>query len=155
AAMPLYDGERLSRRGIVVVTVAYRVGAFGFLAHPELSRESKYHASGNYGLMDQIAALEWVRRNITAFGGDPNRVTVAGQSAGAMSVSALMASPRARGLFQRAIGQSGGFFEPPQIAPGFVLKTAEKDGEAFAASLGAPTLAALRALPAEKILEGR
>jgi para-nitrobenzyl esterase len=155
AAMPLYWGDRLAKRGIVVVTVAYRVGPLGFLAHPELTRESPNHTSGNYGLMDQIAALEWVKRNIAAFGGDPTRVTIAGQSAGAMSVSILMASPRAKGLFHRAIGQSGGFFEPVQIAPSYLLANAERDGEAFAKSLGAPSLAALRKLPAATVLKGR
>ena len=154
ASMPLYWGDRLAKRGIVVVTVAYRVGALGFLAHPELTRESPNHSSGNYGLMDQIAALEWVKRNIASFGGDPNRVTIAGQSAGAMSVSILMASPRAKGLFHRAIGQSGGFFEPVQLAPSYLLANAERDGEAFAKSLGAPSLAALRKLPAAHILKG-
>ena len=141
ASMPLYWGDRLAKRGIVVVTVAYRVGPLGFLAHPELRRESPHHTSGNYGLMDQIAALEWVQRNIAAFGGDPTRVTVAGQSAGAMSVSILMASPRAQGLFHRAIGQSGGFFEPVQIAPSYLLANAERDGETYAASLGVNSIA--------------
>lgn len=151
-AMPLYAGDALARKGVVVVSVAYRLGVFGFLAHPELSAESPLHASGNYGLMDQIAALRWVRRNIAAFGGDPDRVTIAGQSAGAMSVSILMASPAARGLFQRAIGQSGGFFEPVQIAPAYLLANAERDGQAYARSLGAGSIAALRRLPAEALL---
>lgn len=111
-SIPLYDGAALARRGAIVVTVAYRLGVLGFLAHPELTAESGTGGSGNYGLMDQVAALEWVQDNIAAFGGDPDRVTVAGQSAGATSVSILMASPRAKGLFQRAIGQSGGLFEP-------------------------------------------
>lgn len=155
ASMPLYWGDRLAKRGIVVVTVAYRVGALGFLAHPELTRESPHHTSGNYGLMDQIAALEWVRRNIAAFGGDPQRVTIAGQSAGAMSVSILMASPRAKDLFHRAIGQSGGFFEPVQIAPSYLLANAERDGEAFAKSLNATSLAALRKRPAADLLNGK
>jgi para-nitrobenzyl esterase len=155
ASMPLYWGDNLARRGIVVVTVAYRIGAFGFLAHPELTRESVHHASGNYGLMDQIAVLRWVQRNIAALGGDPARITIAGQSAGSMSVSILMASPQAKGLFARAIGESGGFFEPVQLAPGFLLANAEHDGEAFARSLGAGSLAALRQLPADKILAGQ
>lgn len=155
ASMPLYWGDRLAKRGIVVVTVAYRVGPLGFLAHPELTRESEHHTSGNYGLMDQIAALEWVQRNIAAFGGDPHRVTIAGQSAGAMSVSILMASPRARGLFHRAIGQSGGFFEPVQIAPSYLLANAEREGEAFAASLNTTSLAALRKRPAVDLLNGK
>lgn len=152
AAMPLYAGDRLARRGAVVVTVSYRLGPFGFLAHPGLTAESPHGASGNYGLMDQIAALKWVQRNIAAFGGDPARVTIAGQSAGAMSVSILMASPRAKGLFQRAIGQSGGFFEPVQLAPNYLLANAEKDGEAWATSLGASSVAELRRLPAEAFL---
>ncbi|MCE9521289.1 MAG: carboxylesterase family protein [Alphaproteobacteria bacterium] len=155
AAMPLYWGDRLARKGIVVVTIAYRVGAFGFLAHPELTREPVQHASGNYGLMDQIAALKWVRANIAAFGGDDRRVTIAGQSAGAMSVSILMASPLAKGLFARAIGQSGGFFEPVQLAPGFLLANAERDGVVFAASVGASSLAALRQVPAAALLKGK
>lgn len=155
ASMPLYWGDALAKRGVVVVTIAYRVGAFGFLAHPELSRESAHHSSGNFALLDQIAALRWVQKNIAAFGGDPARVTIAGQSAGSMAVSILMASPQARGLFARAIGQSGGFFEPVQIAPGYLLANAERNGEAFATSLGARSLAELRALSAEKILDGK
>jgi para-nitrobenzyl esterase len=154
ASMPLYWGDQLARKGIIVVTVAYRLGALGFLAHPELTRESARHGSGNYGLMDQIAALQWVQRNIAAFGGDPARVTVAGQSAGAMSVSMLMASPRARGLFQGAIGESGGVFEPVQLAPGYLLAHAERDGEAYAKSLGVSSVAELRKLSAERLLEG-
>ena len=155
ASMPLYWGDRLARKGIIVVTIAYRVGPFGFLAHPGLTRESPHATSGNYGLLDQIAALKWVKRNIAAFGGDPERVTIAGQSAGAMSVSILMASPLAKGLFSGAIGESGGFFEPVQIAPGYLRANAEHEGEAYAQSLGATSLAALRALPAEKVLEGK
>ena len=154
ASMPLYWGDRLARKGIVVVTIAYRVGPFGFLAHPELTAESPHHSSGNYGLMDQIAALQWVRRNIGGFGGDPGKVTIAGQSAGAACVSILMASPLARGLFQRAIGESGGLFKPMALAPGYLLANAERDGVAFAASRGAKSLAALRALSATAVLSG-
>jgi para-nitrobenzyl esterase len=154
AAMPLYWGDTLARRGAVVVTVAYRLGPLGFLAHPELTAESTDGSSGNYGVADQIAALEWVRRNIAAFGGDPGNVTIAGQSAGAMSVSILVASPKAKGLFQRAIGQSGGLFEPIQLAPHYLLANAERDGVAYAASVGAATLAELRALAAEALLGG-
>jgi len=155
ASMPLYWGDRLAAKGVIVVTVAYRLGPFGFLAHPELTLESPDRTSGNYGLMDQIAALKWVKRNIGAFGGDPDQVTIAGQSAGAMSVSLLMASPLAKGLFQRAIGQSGGVFEPFQLAPGWLLANAEKEGLAYAASLGARSLAELRALPAATLLTGK
>lgn len=154
AVMPVYWGDRLARKGVVVVSLAYRLGPLGFLAHPELSAEGG-GASGNYGLMDQIAALGWVQRNIAAFGGDPGSVTIAGQSAGAMSVSLLMASPRAKGLFQRAIGQSGGVFEPLQLAPAYQLAQAEKDGVAYAVSVGARSLADLRTLPAEKLLTGQ
>jgi para-nitrobenzyl esterase len=153
-ALPLYWGDRLAKRGLVVISLNYRLGPLGFLAHPELSREGG-GSSSNYGLMDQIAALEWVRRNVAAFGGDPHNVTIAGQSAGAMSVSLLMASPRAKGLFQRAIGQSGGVFEPLQLAPGYRLAQAEKDGVAYAASVGAGSLKALRALPVAALLEGQ
>ena len=153
-SIPLYDGAALARRGAVVITVAYRLGALGFLAHPALSAESPDHASGNYGLMDQVAALEWVRANAAAFGGDPDRVTIAGQSAGATSVSILMASPRAKGLFQRAIGQSGGLFEPTALAPQYQLAKAEADGAAFMARLGATTLEQMRRLPAERLLAG-
>lgn len=152
--MPLYRGKAFARRGVLLVTVAYRLGPFGFLAHPELTRESARGSSGNYGLMDQIAALRWVRDNIAAFGGDPRRVTVAGQSAGAMSVSALMSSPQARGLFQRAIAESGGIFEPVELAPRFVLHNAERDGERYLAGLGAASIAAARRLPAEALLAG-
>jgi para-nitrobenzyl esterase len=153
ASMPLYWGDRLAARGIIVVTVAYRVGAFGWLAHPELTAESGHHTSGNYGLEDQVAALQWVKRNISAFGGDASKVTIAGQSAGAASTSLLMASPLAKGLFRGVIGESGGVFDPLQLAPGYQLANAEHDGVAFAKSLGAPNIAALRALPADAVLK--
>jgi para-nitrobenzyl esterase len=155
ASMPLYWGDRLAKEGAVVVTVGYRVGPLGFLAHPELTAESPHRSSGNYGLEDQIAALRWVRRNIAAFGGDPGRVTIAGQSAGAISVSILMASPLARGLFHRAIGQSGGLFEPLQLAPSYQLSNAEREGVAYATSVGARSLAELRRLPATALLQGK
>jgi para-nitrobenzyl esterase len=154
AAMPLYWGDRLARKGVIVVTIAYRLGPLGFLALPELTRESPHRSSGNYGLMDQIAALEWVQRNIAAFGGDPRCVTIAGQSSGSISVSVLMASPRARGLFQRAIGESGGLFEPLQLAPSYLLGNAERDGEKYVASLGVASLAELRQLPAARLTGG-
>ena len=149
--MPLYWGDRLAQKGVIVVTIAYRLGPLGFLALPELTRESPHHSSGNYGLMDQIAALEWIQRNIAAFGGDPKCVTIAGQSSGSISVSILMASPLAKGLFQRAIGESGGLFEPLQLAPKFLLANAERDGEKYAVSLGAPSLKELRRLPATQL----
>jgi para-nitrobenzyl esterase len=154
ASMPLYWGDRLAHKGVIVVTIAYRLGPLGFLALPELTRESAHQSSGNYGLMDQIAALEWIQRNIAVFGGDPTRVTVAGQSSGAISVSVLMAAPRAKGLFQRAIGESGGLFEPLQLAPNYLLANAEGDGEKYAASLGATSLEQLRRLPAASLLGG-
>ena len=154
ASMPLYWGDKLAERGVVVVTLAYRLGPLGFLAHPELTAQSPHKSSGNYGLLDQIAALEWIQRNIAAFGGDRERVTIAGQSAGAMSVSMLMASPRAKGLFHRAIGQSGGVFEPLQIAPQYLLTNAERDGKEYVSSLHADSIAALRKRPAADLLEG-
>jgi para-nitrobenzyl esterase len=153
-AMPLYWGDLLAKRGVVVVTFNYRVGLLGFLAHPELTAESGRGSSGNYGFLDQIAALKWVQKNIAAFGGDPSRVTIAGQSAGAASVSVLMASPLAKGLFRGAIAQSGGLFEPLQLAPNYQLANAEKDGVAYAVSVGAHSLAELRALPAATLLGG-
>jgi para-nitrobenzyl esterase len=151
SALPLYWGDSLARRGVIVVTLNYRLGALGFLAHPELTAEAG--TSGNYALMDQIAALKWVRSNISAFGGDPGNVTVFGQSAGAMAISMLMASPQAEGLFHRAIAQSGGAFEPVELAPGYLLVNAEQDGVAFAEAVGAASLAELRALPAERLLQ--
>jgi para-nitrobenzyl esterase len=147
ASMPLYWGDRLAQKGAVVVTIAYRLGPLGFLAHPQLTHESPHHSSGNYGLMDQIAALEWIQRNIPAFGGDARNVTIAGQSAGAMAVSMMMSSAPAKGLFQRAIGESGGLFEPIQLAPRYLLANAERDGEKYVASLSATSIQELRRLP--------
>lgn len=147
---PRYDGAAMARQGIVALTVNYRLGVFGFLAHPELSAESPLRASGNYGLMDQAAALRWVQRNIAAFGGDPAQVTIAGESAGSFSVSAQMINPQARGLFTRAIGESGSLLElhaPPPLAQ------AEQQGVAFATAAGAVALVELRALPAAQLLE--
>ena len=154
-SIPAYDGASLAEKGVVLVSVSYRLGVFGFLAHPELSRESR-KGSGNYGLQDQIAALRWVKENIARFGGDPNRVTIFGESAGGISVSMLAASPAAKGLFHRAISESGGNFGPARIAneggtttPS--LKVAEARGQAFLARVGAADIQAARALPAEKI----
>src|SRR5436309_12995339 len=115
-ANPAYDGAALAKKGVVLVTINYRLGPFGYLAHPELTAESSQHASGNYGVLDQVAALQWVQKNIAAFGGDPRRVTIFGESAGSIAVSMLCASPLARGLFEAAISESGGSFGP--VRPG-------------------------------------
>ena len=147
---PRYDGQAMARKGIVALTVNYRLGVFGFLAHPELSKESPHHASGNYGLMDQVAALQWVRRNIEAFGGDPGRVTIAGESAGSISVSALMASPLAKGLFAGAIGESGSLMG---TLPPVALAEAEQAGVRLSGKLEAKSLADLRDIPAKRLLE--
>ena len=144
-----YDGESMAREGIVMVTVNYRLSIFGFFAHPELSKESPFQASGNYGLLDQHAALKWVQQNIAAFGGDPENVTIAGESAGSFSVSAQMASPLSKTLFHAAIGESGSLLGNRAIAS---LAAAEAQGTAFAAAIEAPSLAALRAVPAEALL---
>jgi para-nitrobenzyl esterase len=149
AACAIYDGEEMAKRGIVFVSINYRVGSFGFMAHPELSKEQN-NASGNYGLLDQIAALQWVQKNIAAFGGDPSRVTIAGQSAGSISVNALLASPLAKDLFQGAILQSGGLL-------GSLIPASLKDAEAVGVELQKKTSAAnideLRNKSAEEILK--
>jgi para-nitrobenzyl esterase len=153
ASEPRTDGEWFAKQGIVVVAPNYRLGVFGFLAHPELSAESGGQGSGNYGMLDQARALEWVRDNVAAFGGDPARVTVNGESAGSMSVSALMVSPLTKDLVHQAVGQSGAFFASP--SGGMLekpLAEKEKDGTAFAASVGAASLAELRAKPAADVL---
>jgi para-nitrobenzyl esterase len=146
-----YDGESMAQKGIVVLTVNYRLGVFGFLAHPELTSESLHHASGNYGLLDQNAALLWVQKNIAAFGGDPKRVTIAGESAGSISVCAQMVSPLSKYLIAGAIGESGGMINPT-LAP-VSLADGEKNGLAFAQKVNASSLAALRAIPAAKLLD--
>lgn len=151
---PLYDGAALARRGAVVVSINYRLGIFGYLAHPELSAESPDGVSGNYGLLDQIAALAWVRDNIAAVGGDPANVTVAGESAGALSVLYLLASPGARGLFAKAIAQSAYMISMPALRErrhGHV--PAEVAGEGLAKSLGARNVGALRAMDAEDLAD--
>lgn len=151
---PRYDGAKLARRGVVVVTINYRLGIFGFLAHPDLSAESAHKASGNYGTLDQIAALRWVRENAAAFGGDPGRVTVFGQSAGAHSVYLLMASPLAHGLFQGAIAQSGYLPAMPDLRrPVLGLPGAEAAGAQFAERLGSKRIAGLRAMSAEALFK--
>jgi len=145
-----YDGESMARRGIVTVTVNYRLGIFGFLSHPELTKESPHHASGNYGLLDQSAALQWVQKNIASFGGDPKKVTIAGESAGSFSVSAQMASPLSRNIIAGAIGESGSLLG---LNPTATLKDAEKAGIDFGTSIKASTLADLRAMPADQLLK--
>jgi para-nitrobenzyl esterase len=150
---PVYGGANLARKGVIVVTINYRLDVFGFLAHPELTKESAANASGNYGLLDQIASLKWVQSNIAGFGGDPARVTVFGESAGAFDISLLMASPLAKGLFARAIGESGGAMTPiPGFGPMLLAKN-EANGLKFAAALGVSSIADLRAKPAEEILQ--
>jgi para-nitrobenzyl esterase len=146
---PRYDGESMAQKGIVAITVNYRLGVFGFFSHPELSAESGNRGSGNYGLLDQAAALQWVQKNIAAFGGDPKRVTIAGESAGSISVSAQMASPLAKNNIAGAIGESGsilGALPPVPLAEG------EKNGVEFAKTISASSLAALRSLPADSVL---
>ena len=147
-----YDGARFVQKGVVYVSINYRVGVMGFLAHPELTSESPNKTSGNYALLDQIAALQWVRRNIASFGGDPENITIFGESAGAISVSVLTASPLAKGLFQRAIGNSGaGLGTTVDTLPVRPLPWAEKRGVAFAEAAEARSVSDLRALPAAKI----
>jgi para-nitrobenzyl esterase len=160
-AEPLYSGEHFAQRGVVYVSIGYRIGVFGFMAHPELSAETKQgtfgRASGNWGLLDQIAGLQWVQRNIAAFGGDPRRVTIFGESAGGIAVSMLAASPLAKGLFHGVISQSGGSFGPTRTPsqPGENiphLPDAERAGRALGEKLGAPSIAQMRAVDAKKVM---
>ena len=156
---PVHNGEHLARKGVVLVSINYRVGPLGFLAHPELSAESPHHVSGNYGLQDMIAGLWWVKRNIAAFGGDPEKVTIFGESAGGIAVSMLCASPEAKGLFRGAISQSGGSFGPPRSTtyPGENMRRlpdAEKAGLAFAQKAGARSIADLRKVAPDKLPAG-
>jgi para-nitrobenzyl esterase len=158
-AEPVHNGEHLARKGVVLVSLAYRVGQLGFLAHPELSAESDHGVSGNYGLLDQIAGLKWIQENITAFGGDPENVTIFGESAGGISVSMLCASPLAKGLFHKAISQSGGSFGPtrPTTYPGENMKLiehAEKEGVLYAEKLNITSISALREIPSEDLPMG-
>lgn len=152
------SGGNLAKKGVVLVSMGYRVGEMGFLAHPELSAESPKHTSGNYGLMDMIAGLKWIKKNIAVFGGDPDKVTIFGESAGGIAVSMLCASPQAKGLFRGAISQSGGSFGPPRHTrtyPGENMKRledAERDGVAYQEKLGVSSLAEMRKLPPEKIV---
>jgi len=145
---PRYDGESMATKGIVAVTVNYRLGVFGFMAHPELTKESPHNASGNYALLDQNAALVWVQQNIAAFGGDPKQVTIAGESAGSVSVSAQMASPLSKSLIAGAIGESGSILGTLSAVP---LAQAEDTGMKFAKSIGANSIAELRALDTQKV----
>jgi len=151
-SVPIYDGTALAQRDIIVITINYRLNAFGFLAHPELSAEGNGH-SGNYGILDMVAALQWVRDNIHAFGGDPTQVTVAGQSMGALSVYQLMTMPETKGLFIRAIAQSGAGIGYMGIRAFLSPAEAERQGLDFAATAGVTSLAELRALPAQTILK--
>ena len=151
----MYDGERLASRGVVVVTINYRLGALGWLAHPGLSAESPRGISGNYGLLDQIEALKWVRRNIAAFGGDPANVTIAGESAGGLSVMYLMVSPPARGLFAKAIAESAYMVSTPELKQAkYGSASAESLGAALGMKLGAPTIAELRAMDPKAVTNG-
>jgi para-nitrobenzyl esterase len=158
-AFPTYDGANLAHKGVIVVSIAYRVGPFGFLAHPDLDKESSAHASGTYGLMDQIAGLKWVKANIASFGGDPGNVTIFGESAGGIAVSMLAASAKAKGLFQRAISESGGSFAPTKqtgkeggtTVPSLAL--AETQGTEFVAKLGAKSIAEARKVSFNDILK--
>ena len=149
--VPLYNGEEMAKKGVVFITINYRLGIFGFFAHPELSAESPYKVSGNYGILDQIEALKWISKNIEAFGGDPGNVTIAGQSAGAFSVNALVVSPLAKGLFHRAIAQSGGMFPRGQsLVQG--LKNAEEAGVKYCERLGVSSVGELRLKPVAELM---
>ncbi len=152
---PMFDGTKFAQKGVVLVSIAYRLGVFGFLAHPELSRESG-KGSGAYGIQDMIAGLQWVKDNIAQFGGDPSCVTIFGESAGGIAVGMLSAAPPAKGLFQRAISESGGSFAPPRVTDGAgmnvaSLKLGESAGENFLKKLGVADIKAARALSAEQI----
>jgi para-nitrobenzyl esterase len=147
SAAPIYDGEAMAKKGIIFVSINYRVGIFGFFVHPELTKESGRNASGNYALMDQLAALQWIQKNIATFGGDPGNVTIAGQSAGSFAVNALVASPLGKGLFEKAIGESGASFSNRFQS----LANAEEAGVAFAKSVNASSIEDLRKIPAEEL----
>ena len=147
---PRYAGDAMARKGIISITANYREGIFGFFAHPQLSKETSYKGSGNYGFMDQVAAIQWVKNNIEAFGGDPNRITIVGESAGSMSVSALMASPLCQGLFAQAMGSSGSVMGFNKV---LTLKEAEQKGVELAKQIGKKNIKDLRALPAEELMK--
>jgi para-nitrobenzyl esterase len=156
-SVPTYSGEKLAQKGVVLVSISYRLGPLGFLAHPGLSAESPQHVSGNYGLLDMIAALQWIQKNIAAFGGDPHKVTIFGESAGGIAVSELCASPLTKGLIQGAISESGGSFGHPRAAgaPGENMRPlaiAERAGEDFALNIGAKSVDELRKIPGEVLI---
>ncbi|MBW6523814.1 carboxylesterase family protein [Sphingomonas sp. RHCKR47] len=149
-----YDGSALAKRGVIVVSINYRLGALGWMAHPSLSRESGQHVSGNYGLLDQIAALQWVKRNIAAFGGNAGNVTIAGESAGALSVMFLMESPQARGLFNKAVAESAYMISLPELRrAAYGMPSGEAMGQMLQAGVQAPDLASLRALGAQELTD--
>lgn len=149
---PLYDGARMAERGVVFVSINYRLGVLGWLAHPDLSAENKDGLSGNYGLLDQIEALRWIKRNIASFGGDPNNVTISGESAGGLSVMYLMASPPAHGLFSKAIAQSAYMISTPELkAARYGSPSSEQIGQLLSQKVGAEDIAALRAMDPEKL----
>ena len=147
---PRYAGDAMARKGIISITANYREGIFGFFTHPQLSKETSYKGSGNYGFLDQVAAIQWVKDNIEAFGGDPNRITIVGESAGSMSVSALMASPLCQGLFAQAMGSSGSVMGFNKV---LTLKEAEQKGVELAKQIGKKNIKDLRALPAEELMK--
>jgi len=150
---PVYDGEAMAEKGIIFVSANYRVGIFGFFALPDLTKESAHHTSGNYALLDQIAALKWIRKNIAAFGGDPDNITIAGQSAGSMSVNCLVASPLCRGLFKHTIAESGAELIDAPGRKTATLQQAEEEGVKYEHSINANSLEALRKIPAEELLK--
>ena len=150
ASMPIYGGQNIAGKGVIYVAINYRVGVFGFLAHPEATRESGHNASGNWGLLDQVAGLKWVKRNIAAFGGDPNNVTILGESAGSMAVNDLQASPLAKGLFQKAVGWSGASVGPRPMPS---LAEAESQGTKLQSAMKAMSLAEMRALSPDKVVQ--
>ena len=147
---PRYAGMAMARRGMICVTANYREGIFGFFAHPELSKETAYKGSGNYGFLDQQAAIRWVHENISLFGGDPERITIAGESAGSMSVSALIASPLSRGLFAQAIGSSGSVIADKRVKS---LAEAEKAGVEMMRRMGYKNVKEMRRVPAEVLMK--
>lgn len=149
-SISLLDGEAMARKGLVVVTINYRLGIFGFLAHPALTKESLHHTSGNYGILDQISAFKWIKENIAAFGGDPSNVTADGGSAGSCAMLTMIASPLGKNLFRRAISESGPLFKPNECR---VLKEAEQEGINAMTRKGALTIKEMRALSADELLK--